>query len=699
MNREKQLTNQKQINNLLDNLDIPTLSLSSDLTITSCNKSAVKFFSESASRLIRANFNDLCSFHHLDCSTILKALNKLQCTESISHQTYYNDQLIELVVTHNSYSDLHHKYLVCIKHLHVPQENAFRTSVKYQSLQSKLEYLEKILACMPGNVYWMDTNFLTLGCNDNAAKLVGLKSGKDAIGMAYKDFAKLGNWTEKQAESFKKDNAEVIRTGKAKLNIEEPPLPHADGSVVYYLTNRVPIFDKNNNVIGVTGISIDITERKRIIAELKEAKTRAEKAEQEIKNILTLMNQEVTGESNINSANAEQLAQNIRNYLEYIIAKIPGNVYWMDTNCITLGCNDNTANLLGLKSRKEIAGMSFHDMAKLGNWTKKQEESFYKDSMEVIKTGKPKLNVEEPPLPHADGSIVYYLTNRAPIFNQNKKVIGLVGISFDITERKKTEQKLNEAKLKEKLLEEKLEAMNAIAASIAHELRTPLASISKGTSAEKYLPKLVEGYELAKQADLPVPFIRQNVIGPIKRLLHSIKNEAYFANQIINLLLANLNDLESSTNDTFALHSMSTCVNEAINRYPFGTQEERDKVQWQDDNDYTFKGEPMFIEHLIFNLLKNALYYIAKAHKGSIQIWLETNHEYNELHFKDTGTGIDPKILPKVFDRFFTRTVNGTGMGLAFCKMATEKMGGTITCTSEPGEFTEFAVKLPKPKE
>lgn len=71
----------------------------------------------------------------------------------------------------------------------------------------------------------------------------------------------------------------------------------------------------------------------------------------------------------------------------------------------------------------------------------------------------------------------------------------------------------------------------------------------------------------------------------------------------------------------------------------------------------------------------------------------------NILYFKDTGKGIPADVLPKLFEKFYTTTYHGTGLGLAFCKMVMTGFGGSISCTSEYGEFTQFEMVFPKHKD
>ncbi len=141
------------------------------------------------------------------------------------------------------------------------------------------DYFEKIIGCMPGNVYWLNKDSIFLGCNDNVAKMLGLSSRDDIIGMTHAETAQLTHWSEGQAESFERDDRAVITTGIPKINVEEPPITDVNGREIYFLTNRVPLRDSNNQqTIGIVGISIDITDRKKMEVELKRAKEAAELA-------------------------------------------------------------------------------------------------------------------------------------------------------------------------------------------------------------------------------------------------------------------------------------------------------------------------------------------------------------------------------------------------------------------------------------
>lgn len=248
---------------------------------------------------------------------------------------------------------------------------------------------------------------------------------------------------------------------------------------------------------------------------------------------------------------------------------------------------------------------------------------------------------------------------------------------------------------RERIQKEKLETMQTLAFDIAHELRTPLATINataEGTMA--YLPDLIGAYQLAKDANLPVNEILPKDIKLIHSAMTDISAETRYSNTFIRMLLTNVGHQNVNSTE-FQICSIVSCVNEALRRYPFHPKE-RELIKCDIKNDFNFNGDEQLTIHILFNLLKNALYYIKAAHKGDIKIWSELKDNYNELHFRDTGKGISKETLPKIFDLFFSQTYHGAGVGLAFCRTVMQNYGGKIECESIENEFTEFTLSFPK---
>ena len=107
------------------------------------------------------------------------------------------------------------------------------------------------------------------------------------------------------------------------------------------------------------------------------------------------------------------------------------------------------------------------------------------------------------------------------------------------------------------------------------------------------------------------------------------------------------------------------------------------------EGDFIFKGDETLMIFVLFNLLKNSLYYKAK-----INIWLDADKKF--LYFKDDGVGIPADKLELIFDDFFTSNKKGgTGLGLPFCKRVMKAFDGDISCKSKVSEGVEFCLKFP----
>lgn len=247
---------------------------------------------------------------------------------------------------------------------------------------------------------------------------------------------------------------------------------------------------------------------------------------------------------------------------------------------------------------------------------------------------------------------------------------------------------------KENVAKEKLQAVKAMGASIAHELRTPLRTISSmANGIKEYLPSLIKSYQLAKQEKLPVPMIPSLHYEALLTACDDIESETHEAFTIINMLLMNVS--QNINPEDFQKCSINHCIDETLRRYPF---DEGDKifVQWQLKNDFSFEGNELLIIHVLFNLLKNALYQIKATGKGEIEIKTVHEKKYNTLYFIDTAKGISSKMISHIFDKFYSQTYHGTGIGLAFCKIVMENLGGKIVCHSEEGKYAEFILYFPK---
>lgn len=141
--------------------------------------------------------------------------------------------------------------------------------------------------------------------------------------------------------------------------------------------------------------------------------------------------------------NQSEANMEVHQYYMDIINCMPNIVYWVDADCVLQGCNLNFVKLLGLTRAGDFIGTPYDQMIKHLSWEKTRIESFKLDDMAVLFSGDPEYNVDELPVYSKEGGVIHYQTSRIPLFDADKKVIGLVVILNDMTSQKEMETLLN----------------------------------------------------------------------------------------------------------------------------------------------------------------------------------------------------------------------------------------------------------------
>jgi signal transduction histidine kinase len=378
-------------------------------------------------------------------------------------------------------------------------------------------------------------------------------------------------------------------------------------------------------------------------------------------------------------------------YLEILMKFTEGNLYWKNKDLEYLGCNERFLKIAKLKKLEDILGKKDEDLFKK-NLTKEKLDKIKENDNYVLKQEK-ELILEETGVDET-GNTAQYITKKLPLYNKLGSVIGLVGTSINITEKKELEK----AKLKEKELEKKNHYTNLAACSIAHDLRTPLSSIHAAmVGIENYLPALVDGYKKAKEAGLDVKFVQNRALEGLVNLTERCNSEVDFSHHYINLILGNLSSAEINR-DHFEVFSIAKIVEKAALNYPYEPHE-KDLVHLKLDENFEFFGNEIYLKNIINNLIKNALFYIKEANKGEIFIEIKQSkgeNNFNYLIFTDTGKGAKTEIVENMFQGFYSKRKGGTGLGLAFCKKIMLSFEGDIKAESKENKYMRFILSFPK---
>jgi PAS domain S-box-containing protein len=140
--------------------------------------------------------------------------------------------------------------------------------------------LHLVLDNIPQRVFWKDRNLNYLGCNRAALEDHPLNHPKEIIGKSDYDF-----FTKETAEAYRQDDLSVMETNTPKINYEEEKT-RLDGSKYWLRTSKVPLHDRNGNVIGILGTYEDVTKRKQVEKKLYEQNTALQKLNAELDNFV-----------------------------------------------------------------------------------------------------------------------------------------------------------------------------------------------------------------------------------------------------------------------------------------------------------------------------------------------------------------------------------------------------------------------------
>ncbi|MDR1551618.1 MAG: PAS domain-containing sensor histidine kinase [Holosporaceae bacterium] len=350
--------------------------------------------------------------------------------------------------------------------------------------------------------------------------------------------------------------------------------------------------------------------------------------------------------------------------LQSIIGKIPGHVYWLDCNHIYQGCNNLQAEQLRLTASSDIIGKrncDLHDTEeanKLDDINKKVMETGQENEIEesICVRGK-KRN---------------YLSKKAPLVDRRGKVIGLLGLSIDITDRKKAEELKMLSKLQEEKLEGQLELQKFVA-SVAHDITSPLVSLKCFAKTCINVPEDQRTFLISIVTSI------QNITSDL--LNRHMKEQKSLCAERMQHLLVHL--------------ALQEVIDQKKHRY--NDMEMKFHYSYGDDTKFTFvKIDVSNFSRMISNLINNAVEaYDGKP--GEIQIFLDQQDQRVRIVIKDKGKGMPQVIVDKINrgEKIETTKQFGHGIGLAQITSTVKLYKGKIFVESTEGMGTTFNISFP----
>ncbi len=282
----------------------------------------------------------------------------------------------------------------------------------------------------------------------------------------------------------------------------------------------------------------------------------------------------------------------------------------------------------------------------------------------------------------SDGVLHHFISEKVPRFDDKGQVIGLIGISRDITERKKMEIELEEySKNLEKLVEERtkqlkdserLATIGATAGMVGHDIRNPLQAIT----SDVYLAK-------TELASTPESDEKNNALESLQEIEKNI--------DYINKIVQDLQDFARPLNPKVEESDLKLLVESLIakNGLPKNV---RVKINVA-ENTRKIMADSYYLNRILSNLVTNAVQAMPQGGKLTIEAHKETNDTV--ITITDTGVGIPKNIQDKMFTLMFTTKAKGQGFGLPVVNRMAESLGGTVSFESQEGKGTTFTIRLP----
>ena len=505
----------------------------------------------------------------------------------------------------------------------------------------KMDLLQILMNNIPDTIYFKDVKSRFVFINKAQCEVLGVSSPKEARGKTDFDF-----FTPDHAQAAYDDEQRIIKTKKPLISKVEQ-IRKADGQFRWVTATKAPITDENGKVVGIVGISRDISDLRGVQEALTESEER----------------------------------------LQQLVEFAPDGIFTIEKDGTVTSCNTALQRLTGY-GKDEILGTYF---AKLPFLTD-SEEIKYLNQIEFSMTG----NVLEPfelPCKRKD-EIAIWLEMHVSSLKWHGRQTTLLVIARDITERKLAEEALKEAylaleqrinelaKLKEtlevtnKLLQQSNSDLENYTYVVSHDLKSPLRAI------KAFSTFLVEDY--GSKLD-------ENAQEYLQRIVNAVNNMDNLIEDLLLLSRVGRKFMEVEEVD------LNELVKEILIDIEPTINKRKGKVNCA--NLPRLRIQHVWLKQLFMNLIDNALKF-NKSEIPTVEISCVDNGKVYQFQVKDNGIGIDKKYHDRIFnifERLHTKEeYEGTGIGLTTCKKIVQQFGGKIWIESEEGKGSTFLFTIPK---
>jgi NtrC-family two-component system sensor histidine kinase KinB len=312
--------------------------------------------------------------------------------------------------------------------------------------------------------------------------------------------------------------------------------------------------------------------------------------------------------------------------------------------------NDTAQRLFQLTPGQPVSVSRQHGLAQLfrtvaENKTSSESQG-YESAIEVYDQG---------------GRAKYFLPHAVPIMDGEKQLLGVTVVLADVTNLRRLD-----------------EMKSGMLSLVSHELKTPLTSVRMG-----------------------IHLLLEEQVGALNNkqteLLLAARDESDRLQTIIDDLLDMARLEAGGVQLDLQAESAERLVSDAISRLESAFHDKGVELRMEIPTELPpVMADPARIEYVFANLLTNALKFTSPG--GLVRIWAKSEDERVRFIVEDSGIGIPPEFLGRVFDRFFrvprNRQPSGAGLGLAIAKEIVEAHGGQISVESEEGKGSRFTFTL-----
>ncbi len=500
-----------------------------------------------------------------------------------------------------------------------------------ERLRASEEKFRELAELLPETIYEFDeTGYLTF-VNRAAFAMFGFtqedfKEGLTALQMLVPE----------DRDRAKENISKVL--GGEKLGGVEYTAQRKDGSAFPIIIYSSAIIREGKSA-GLRGIIVDITERKKTEEVLRKS------------------------------------GDKYRTLLENLSQKI----FFKDRNSVYISCNENYARDLKIKSG-EIAGKTDYDF-----FPKELAEKYRADDKRIMESGETE-DIEERYIQEEQEVIAH--TVKTPVKDEEDNVFGILGIFWDITERKRMEERLAQS--------EKLATVGRLAAGVAHEINNPITSAL--LNVQRMSNKMKKKVKTIPDVKVYVKTL-EKVEGAIYRCRRIVTELLVFSRPTkFELAPTNINKVIKETLESLEEQVKTRDIKVVKALAPQLPRIMADREQ---------------LSQVFSNLIMNGCEAMPKGGRLRITTRLQKPEvgarsgrlgegaiKLVEIEVSDMGKGISKENLPKIFDPFFTtkETGKGVGLGLSISHRIIEEHKGTIEARSQKGKGTTFIIRFPAVK-